>query len=191
MGHRTALITAASIAVVVLAAAIAAGANLGILNAADSRPVGTLSAATVVQTSTTKAVRAHASGKTAAGADASGTQEYVIKKAGTVNVAAGRGALRLVDVKAGHGWTWALEQTADKRLTVTFRSGSKTYVFRAALGGHSSIVARVDEPVTRVVPSLASSGGSTYSSATPATGTASASSYRPAGDEGSGGEADD
>ena len=49
MGHRTALITAGSIALVILAAAVAVGANLGILNAADSRPVGSLSAFWMIQ----------------------------------------------------------------------------------------------------------------------------------------------
>ena len=50
MKHRTALITAGSIAAVVFAGAIAIGTNLGILTVSDSKPVGQLTAATMVQT---------------------------------------------------------------------------------------------------------------------------------------------
>ena len=62
MKHRTALITAGSIAAVVFAGAIAVGANLGILTVADSQPagVGQLTAATVVQASAPKPAQAYA-----------------------------------------------------------------------------------------------------------------------------------
>src|SRR5450756_1361184 len=84
MKHRTALITAGSIAAVVFAGAIAVGANLGILTVADSRPVGQLSAATVVQTSASapKPTQEYAGAKKAAA-----SQKYIIKKAGAVKVA--------------------------------------------------------------------------------------------------------
>ncbi len=139
MRHRTALITAGSIAVVILAAAVAVGANLGILNAADSRPVGSLSAAAAV-----KVVRAH---------PADVPQKYIIRKAGTVSVAATKSRLRVVNVTARRGWRWTLRQTANRRLTVTFKSGSRVYEFVTILWRHGRVVARVDQPVTRIVPS--------------------------------------
>lgn len=148
MAHRTALITAGSIAIVVFAAAVAIGANLGILSVADSRPVGKLSASAVVQTSASPMAPVSARSPKAAV-----TQKYIIKKAGTVSVAASRGGLRLVDVAARRGWRWALAQTTVRKLTVTFRSHAHTYTFVAVLGRHGAIVARVDEPVTKVVPS--------------------------------------
>lgn len=156
MAHRTAMITAGSIALVITAAAVAVGANLGILNAADSRPVGTLSASAAAPSGAPKVVTVSAGGTKAATAQTDVTQKYVIRKAGRVSVAATKSGLRLVDVSTRHGWHWSLQQTADKKLTVTFRSGSTTYKFLAVLGRHGTIVARVDHPVTKVVPSAPS-----------------------------------
>lgn len=187
MLHRNALITAGSIAVVILAAAVAVGANLGILNVADSRPVGKLSAAAVVQPSGSQVVHKYT------GATKSAiSQKYIIKKAGTVKVAATNAGLRLVDVSARPHWKWTLAQTADKKLTVTFRFGSSTYTFLATLGRHGKIVARVDHPITRVVPAAPSASSTVYTaapapvSAAPAAPTGGDDS-RPSG----GGEADD
>jgi hypothetical protein len=141
MGHRTALVAAGSIAAVIFAAAVAVGANLGILNAADSRPVGNLSASAAV-----KVVGAQP--------DAAQTtpQKYVIRKAGTVSVAVMKSGLRLVDVTTRPGWRWTLEQTANRRLRVTFKSGSTIYRFLTVMRRHGRIMARVDHPVTKVVP---------------------------------------
>jgi hypothetical protein len=187
MGHRTALITAGSIAVVVFAAAVAVGANLGILNAADSRPVGKLSSATVVPATTSKAVAVSARGTTHEITAA--PQEYVIRRAGAVSVSATKGAIRLADVSPLRGWTWTLAQTADKKLTVTFRSGAKAYTFVAVLMKHGAIAARVDHPVTRVVSSPATSYASTGQPSTVSVAPAPApASYS---DERDGGEADD
>ncbi len=155
MGHRTALITAGSIALVVFAGTVAAGANLGILNAADSRPFGTLSAATEVATSGPEVVRVYVSEPAPAE-----PQQYVIKKVGTVSVAATKRSLRLADVTTKPGWRWTLMQTADRKLSVTFKSATTTYTFLAALGRDGVIVARVEKPVTRLVTTVSSSGGS-------------------------------
>ncbi len=62
MRHRTALITAGSIAAVVFAGAIAVGANLGILTVADSSPVGQLTTASVSQTKPAEPTKAYAAG---------------------------------------------------------------------------------------------------------------------------------
>lgn len=148
MTHRTALITAGSIAAVVFAGAIAVGANLGILSFADSRPVGKLSASTPFPT---KVVREYVGAPTSTAAPS--TQKYVIKKAGAVQVSFSKTAVRVVAVSARPHWKWALAQSANKRLTVTFRSGSTTYTFVATLAHDGSVVARVDQPVTRTVSS--------------------------------------
>ncbi len=152
MRHRTALITAGLIAAVILAGAVAMGANIGILNAADSRPVGTLSAVAHLQTGQSKAVRVYATGAPTPAQP----QKYVIRKAGSVSVTAGKAGLRLADVASKRGWTWSLTQTSDKRLTITFKHGGTTYTFVARVGRHGAILARVDHPVTRVTPSSSS-----------------------------------
>jgi hypothetical protein len=164
MGHRTALITAGSVAVVIFAAAIAVGANLGILNAADSRPVGNLSASAAI-----KAIREPA------GAALAAPQKYVIRRAGTVSVAATKTGLRLVDVTTRRGWRWTLTQTANRRLSVTFKSGSTVYRFTTIAKRHGRVVAWVDHPVTRVVPYAAVAAAPTQSVTSAAASTTQAS----------------
>ena len=153
MAHRTALIAAGSIAVVIVAGTIAVGANLGILNAADSHPVGKLSATTSIPT----AEQAQAAPATPVVAVATtAPQKYVIKQAGTVSVTLARSGLRLSDVTALRGWKWALAQTGDSKLKVTFNHKSATYTFVATRGPNGSIVARVDHPITKVIAGPAS-----------------------------------
>jgi len=163
MKHRTALITAGSVAAVVFAGAIAIGTNLGILTVSDSKPVGQLTAATMVQT----AAPATPVQETAVVNKPQTTQAYLIKKAGTVKVAVGKTSVRLADVTPKSHWTWKLSQSSDKKLTVTFTHGSDTYTFVAAVGGHGKLTARVDHPVTRAAPAAASSGSSWVASAAP------------------------
>jgi hypothetical protein len=179
MAHRTALITAGSIAAVVFAGAIAVGANLGILTVADSSPIGKLSASAQVQPSGSKVVQVY-TGVTS-------SQKYIIKKAGSVEVAVTKGGVRLVDVNARRHWRWTLAQTADRKLMVTFRAHSTTYKFMAVLGRHGTIVARVDQPITKVVagatPAIPVSWSATPApnSATPASSSAAVpSSANPA-----------
>ena len=190
MKHRTALITAGSIAAVVFAGAIAVGANLGILTVADSRPVGQLSAATVVPASAPSPTQQHAAAKKAAD-----SQKYVIKKAGAVKVAFTKTSVRLVDVSARQHWKWELAQSGDMKLTVTFKHGSNTYTFAAVVGRHGKITARVDHPITKAAPP-ASSAGSTSWVSIPAPSSASSASAggEPGGDGGGsheGGGSDD
>ncbi len=162
MKHRTALITAGSIAAVVFAGAIAIGANLGILTVSDSKPVGQLTAASVVQAAPAAQVQEAAAVK-----KTPETQAYLIKKAGTVKVAVGRSSVRLADVSAKRHWTWKLTQSSDSKLTVTFTHGSDTYTFVASVRGHGKLTARVDHPVTKVAPAAPSSGSSWVVTATP------------------------
>ena len=177
MKHHTALITAGSIAAVVFAGAIAVGANLGILTVADSRPVGQLSAATVVQTSGPKPTQEDAGAKKAAA-----SQKYIIKKAGAVKVAYTKTGVRLVDVSAKRHWKWELAQTGDRKLTVTFRRDSATYTFVAVVGRHGKITARVDHPITKITPAASSASSASWV-AIPAPSPATASSTHEGGDE--------
>jgi hypothetical protein len=172
MKHRSALIAAASIAAVVFGGAIAVGANLGILTVADSSPVGQLSAANAAtkaapaQTGVLKPVAAPAATPKAS------SQEYLIKQAGSVKVAFGKKSVRLVHVSAKRHWTWTLAQTRDKKLTVTFKHGSSTYTFVAAVSRQGKLTAKVDHPVTKVI-TTASTGGSVSWTATPVAAPAS------------------
>ena len=190
MRHRTALITAGSIAAVVFAGAIAVGANLGILTVADSSPVGQLTTASVSQVQPAEPTKAYAASKPAA-PEQPATQAYVIKKAGSVKIAFSKTAVRFVHASAMRHWSWKLAQTGDKKLTVTFSHGSDTYTFVASVGKHGKLVAQVDHPVTKVLPS---SGGSssTWASA-PAAPAPAASAHAGPGEGGSSGqgEADD
>jgi hypothetical protein len=192
MNHRTALITAGSIAAVVFAGAIAVGANLGILTFADSSPVGQLTTATVAQVSPAEPVQSYAASKPASPARQPATQAYIIKKAGGVQISYSKKTVRFVHASAKRHWTWKLAQTSDKKLTVTFAHGSDTYTFVASVDKHGKLTARVDHPVTKVIPS--SGGGSTTWASAPAsapTTAAPAHSGEGEGESSGHGEADD
>jgi hypothetical protein len=149
MKHRTALITAGSIGAVVLAGAIAVGANLGILTFADSAPVGQLSPGSVAQTPAT----APAPAPVVAAAPAqqvADSQKYIIKQAGSLEVAFSKHMVRLVDVSPKRHWTWTLTQTVRKKLTLTFQHLAATYTFVAHVDRHGRLTVRVDHPVTRL-----------------------------------------
>jgi hypothetical protein len=186
MAHRTALITAGSLAIVVFAAAVAIGANLGILSVADSRPVGKLSASAAVQPAEVQVAAVPVVTPKAAPAR-DDAQKYIIRKAGSVSVSATKRGLRLVDVAAKRGWTWALAQSSGKRLLVTFKSHAHTYKFVAVLGRKHTIIARVDEPVTKVLPSNSAGGAVAWSSA-PAPAAAAAPAPARGGESEGGGE---
>jgi hypothetical protein len=192
MKHRTALIVAASIAAVVLAAALAVAVNLGILTAADSSPVGQLTTTTVAQAAGTKPAAAYQSESPSPAASAKPqrqTQEYLIKQAGSVRIAFSDKAVRFVDAGARNHWTWKLSQTDERKLTVTFEHGAATYTFVAQVDDHGKVTAKVDHPVTQVVPS---SGGATTWTAAPApAANATSASGEPGEGTHDGGQADD
>lgn len=195
MAHRTALITAALIAAVVLAGVAAIGVNLGILNAADASKVGQLSA-TAPQA---WAVTSEALAVSSAAEEAETPQRYVVEKAGTVDVLASQSGLHVVDVNPRRGWTYRLVQTADKRVVVTFKRRATTYTFIAKLAKDGSIRARVDRPVTKVVivpsaPRAASSASTTAAQRVTPVSTRSGDAEgenEHEGDDGHEGEADD
>ncbi len=146
MIRRTAAITAASIAGVVLAGSAAVGANIGILNASDDSGLGTLSAETA-------AAEPDAGPVSSVGAtDESGVRSFTVDTAGTVAVAADEAGLRLVDVRADDGWTWRETAGDPGTLAVTFTSGGDTLVFVASSNADGSIAARVDRPAVTQTP---------------------------------------
>ena len=155
---RTRLITAASIATVVVAGAFAISANLGILNAADNNKVGQLSAAGATPTpgtevvdvyvdspATTTAPEASAVIATTAG-DPAAAQRFTVDAAGTVAVVANDGTLRLDSVSPTPGWSWSLAQSQPTQLSVTLTNGTRTLQFVAGLAADGSVTANVDEP---------------------------------------------
>ena len=186
MRHRTALITAGSIAAVVFAGAIAVGVNLGILTFADSSPVGQLTTATVSQVSAAAPVQESAATKPASAVKQRATQQYVIRKAGKVRIAFSKKAVRFVSAGANRHWTWKLAQSGDQKLSVTFTHGSDSYTFVASVDAHGRLSAKVDHPVTKVLPTASSSSG-TWASA-PAQAAASATSGESHGEGGSSGQ---
>ena len=95
-----------------------------------------------------------------------------------MKVAFSKKNVRLVDVTAKRHWTWELAQTGDKKLTVTFKHGSDTYTFMAAIGRHGKLTAKVDHPVTKVTPSAPSAGSSTWVASSGARARASSLSTR-------------
>jgi hypothetical protein len=160
MAHRTALIAAGSIAIVVFAAAVAVGANLGILNAADSQPVGKLSAAANAQPSVPPATTAPVAATTQ-GVTTALPQKYLIKNVAKVSVAATSSGLRLQDVTAKKGWKWALAQSNDAKLTITFKRHAQIYTFVAVLARRGAIAARVEHPITKAAPAAPSTQSTT------------------------------
>ena len=165
MRHRTALITAGSIAAVVFAGAIAVGVNLGILTFADSSPVGQLTTATVSQVSAAAPVQESAAGKPVGAAKQRATQQYVIRKAGKVRIAFSKKAVRFVSAGADKHWTWKLAQSGDQKLSVTFTRGSDSYTFVASVDAHGRLSAKVDHPVTKVLPTASGGSSGTWASA--------------------------
>ena len=187
MRHRTALITAGSIAAVVFAGAIAVGVNLGILTFADSSPVGQLTTATVSKVSAAAPAPAYAASKPASASKQRATQKYVIKKAGTVEIAFSKKAVRFVSAGADKHWTWKLAQSGDQKLTVTFTHGADSYTFVASVDAHGKLSAKVDHPVTKVLPTASSGSAGTWASAS-AQATAPAKSGEAGGEGGSSGQ---
>ena len=187
MRHRTALITAGSIAAVVFAGAIAVGVNLGILTFADSSPVGQLTTATVSKVSAAAPAPAYAASKPASASKQRATQKYVIKKAGTVEIAFSKKAVRFVSAGAEKHWTWKLAQSGDHKLTVTFTHGADSYTFVASVDAHGKLSAKVDHPVTKVLSTASSGSAGTWASAS-AQATAPAKSGEAGGEGGSSGQ---
>lgn len=160
---RNRLITIASVAAIGMAGAVAIGANVGILNAADSNKVGTVASAGDLLTTTPQTVDVYLPGtpSTVAGAVA-GSQEFAVDAAGTTTVSVDALGLHLLKVTPTFGWTWTSSQSAPTQLSVTFTNGSRTLVFTAVEGADGSIAANVSEPIVSQTANTSSGGGSSH-----------------------------
>ncbi len=167
MQRRNAMITAASVAAVVLTAATAVGANMGILSSADKSPLGTLAANVPVAVTEPEVVDIYLDDAPAPTDTTTGvvSQEFAVDAAGTVVLDSTLSTLRLGTVNANEGWAWSLSQTSDTELLVTFVSDSGTLEFVAALGPDGTVQARVDQPVvvTEQQPGTVGPASATYS----------------------------
>ena len=164
MQRRNAMITAASVAAVVLTAATAVGANMGILSSADESPLGTLAANVPVTVGEPEVLNVYLDDAPAPDVTTGfASQEFAVDAAGTVVLENTPSILRLGSVKANEGWTWSSSQTSDTELIVTFVSDSATLELVAALGPDGTVQARVDQPMFVTEPSPLSSTSSSYS----------------------------
>ncbi len=159
MIKKTASVTAASIAGVILAGGAAIGANVGILQAADSGPLGELSAEVAATTTTIdlpptteefqtdSSVVDTASQETLPQAGESTIQSFAIDAAGTIDLEVAEGALVIGNVSTNPGWTWVPGQATSDTVAVTFTSGGDVFEFSAMLQPDGTISANVDQPI--------------------------------------------
>jgi hypothetical protein len=190
MNKRTAFITAAAVTGVMLAGTAAVGANIGILNAADSDNVGELSAAVTVSAEadtspnsaepqvidvyldeplvTADPAAAPLVIEPAVVSPESVTQQFDVDDAGTVNVKTTKTGVLLDGVVAADGWSWSSEQPSATELVVTFASADSDYIFYANLALDGTIMARVDEPIVKVVQAATPSPSQTPAATPPA-----------------------
>jgi hypothetical protein len=154
-----------SIAAVGITGAIAVGANIGILNAANNTTVGKVdtaaqltvtSAAPAGTAPNTTIVDVYVTDPTTTGAAttaATAGQVFDVDVAGKVTLNTNASGLHLGDVSPTAGWTWSLNQPGATQLTVTFTNGTRTLVFQATLGADGKIQANVSEPIVQQAPS--------------------------------------
>jgi hypothetical protein len=197
MNKRTSFITAAAVAGVMLAGTAAVGANIGILNAADTDIVGQLPAtitvpadddttttvepqvidvyiedAALTATSTTLLAVEQPIG----GALAAGVQRFDVDDAGSVDVERTETGVLLAGVDEAAGWSWSSQQASETELVVTFTSFDTEYVFFAESGPAGTVTARVEEPIVNIVQAPAPAPQATPVVPPPAN-TASAGGY--------------
>ncbi|MEI8239629.1 MAG: hypothetical protein WCI22_09420 [Actinomycetota bacterium] len=155
---RNRWLTLGSIAAVGITGAIAVGANIGILNAANSTKVGkvdtaaqlTAPASTAPNTSVVDVYVTDTAASTTAAANG---QVFTVDVAGTVTLDKSTSGLHLVDVAPAAGWMWSLNQPSAGELTVTLKNGVRTLEFHAVLAANGTIQANVNEPVVQQAPS--------------------------------------
>ncbi|NNF55370.1 MAG: hypothetical protein HKN03_13135 [Acidimicrobiales bacterium] len=146
MIRRTAAITAASIAGVIIAGGAAVGANVGILNAANDPTFGTLSADATIFNSDDTSTSTSTSSTLLNRGDNQATQVFSVDTAGTVTVETDGTGLKVADVVANTGWTWEDAGHGSGRVIVRFISATDTLEFHANLNSDGSIEAQVNRP---------------------------------------------
>jgi hypothetical protein len=141
MNHRTALVGAATLAVVVMAGVAAVGANLGILGTTDRGPIGELSAANLPTTeSQTVDVDTQSPGPGGTGA-----QQFTVGAAGEVWLLLDGSGLQIDKVQPNPGWRWVSSPASPGEVRVEFESGAHRVAFGAVLNADGTITARADE----------------------------------------------
>ena len=140
--ERTKIITTISIVAVVLAAAAAVGANVGLLQNATDNKVGELAAAGDLPTTAdaTTVPDAGAQG----GVAASGSQSFVVDRAGSVTVTPEPTGLRLGPVEATPGWTWSVSEQGTAHLALLFTDGSSSLLFTARSAADGTVTGSVE-----------------------------------------------
>ena len=155
MIRKTAAITAASIAGVVIAGGAAVGANIGILNAVDDNSLGELSAETVITTPSIETDGSVGSSVDVASSPRS-IQSFDVDVAGTVDIESGPAGLRLVEVQTSEGWSWVDTTTEPGTISLTFASGTDRLEFSAVSADDGTIDANVDRPIVTPAPQATS-----------------------------------
>lgn len=131
MKHKTALVTALSIAGVILAGTVALAANLGILNSTNE--VGRLSAADASTSSTTT------------DASAGEVVAYQIAGVGVVTLSRQGDDLSLQSADVGE-WTYEVDDS-DQGIAITLRFGEREIEFEAEVEDGQTLVSVNEEDV--------------------------------------------
>ena len=144
MLKKPAIVTSLSIAGIVLAGGAAVGATVGILNAGDNNPMGTLSAEADI--ATTAPSTSPGSSTTTAASTTSTRQRFAVEKAGEVEVLNLADKLTLGKTLPAPGWRAAPGTTTPTSVEVTFTSGADKLVFTATLGADGTVSGAATRP---------------------------------------------
>ena len=144
MLKKPAIVTSLSIAGIVLAGGAAVGVNVGILNAGDNNPMGTLSAEADI--ATTAPSTSPGSSTTTAANTTSTLQRFAVEKAGEVEVLNLADKLTLGKTLPAPGWQAAPGATTPTSVEVTFTSGADKLVFTATLGVDGAVSGAATRP---------------------------------------------
>lgn len=161
MIRKTAAITAASIAGVIIAGGAAVGANIGILNAADDNSLGQLSAELPIAAAESETSAISIAGDPSPSAS---FQSFDVDVAGTVELETDGDLLVVAGVRTNEGWAWVNTTTDPGTVTITFMSDTDRLEFAAAVNADGTITAAVDRPIPALggQPSMSSSSSASY-----------------------------
>lgn len=142
MLKKRTVVTALSIAAIVLAGGAAVAANVGILNAADDTPMGTLSAEADLATVAPLSSASTTTAATPAGV----SQRFAVESAGQVEVLRDGTKLTLGEVLPSAGWQARTGAATSASAEVTFASGADQLVFTATLGSDGIVTGAAKRP---------------------------------------------
>ena len=142
--ERTKIITSISIVAVVVAAAAAVGANVGLLENATGTKVGELAAAGDLPTTAAAGTGTSAPAAADPGGSAAGSQRFLVDRAGSVTVTPEPAGLRLGAVEASPGWTWSVSEQGTAHLVLLFTDGSSSLLFTARTGADGTVTGSVE-----------------------------------------------